>query len=214
MFLYPWTLLVPCIYKLIFVPAKVTTESICQNILNVISYFFCVLMFDSSNNQSTTGIVFLFIRSSICSANCDILLSYSSTFMLRLSLSCTKQSICLLLSSACFVVSETLRSISCSLSQLVEFFVHVFIDGGNLSRKELGSSIRCFMDLSAIVDIKNCRQIISVMLNGFCPLSMMKTLPAPLFLMDNIKTNGIRPKSNEKYIPFLYCISSFEGTSL
>ena len=31
-----------------------------------------------------------------------------------------------------------------------------------------------------------------------------------MFLMDNIKIE-YQPKSNEKYIPFLHCISSFEG---
>ena len=31
--------------------------------------------------------------------------------------------------------------------------------------------------------------------------------------MDNIKMDRNQPKSNEKYIPFLHCISSFEGTS-
>ena len=32
----------------------------------------------------------------------------------------------------------------------------------------------------------------------------------PLFLTDNIE---YQPKSNEEYITFLHCISSFEGTS-
>ena len=31
--------------------------------------------------------------------------------------------------------------------------------------------------------------------------------------MDNIKIDKIPPKSNEKYMPFLQCISSFEGNS-
>ena len=37
--------------------------------------------------------------------------------------------------------------------------------------------------------------------------------PSPLFLADNIKMDRIPTKSDGKYTPFLYCISSFEGIS-
>ena len=41
----------------------------------------------------------------------------------------------------------------------------------------------------------------------------VKKTPHPLFLMDNIKMDRIPTKLNEKYIPFLHFISSFEFTS-
>ena len=47
------------------------------------------------------------------------------------------------------------------------------------------------------------------MLNGFCLLSTLQ----PLFLTDNIKLDGIPTKIKQKYIPFLSCISNFEGES-
>ena len=41
-------------------------------------------------------------------------------------------------------------------------------------------------------------------------LSCLRINPTLLFLTDNIE---YQPKSNEEYITFLHCISSFEGTS-
>ena len=41
-------------------------------------------------------------------------------------------------------------------------------------------------------EVRDCQQITFVTLNGFCPLN--KKDPSPLFLTDNIKTNGIPTK--------------------
>ena len=50
-------------------------------------------------------------------------------------------------------------------------------------------------------------------LNRFCPFSNPHPLTPPFFLMATSSWNGYQPKLNEKYMPFLKCILSFEGTS-
>ena len=60
--------------------------------------------------------------------------------------------------------------------------------------------------------LRDCLQITFVTLNGLCPLS--KNPPPPLNLTDNIKMDVVhQTKSNEKCMPFLHYISSFEGTT-
>ena len=60
--------------------------------------------------------------------------------------------------------------------------------------------------------VRDCWQITSVTLNGFCSLISNPPSP-PVFLTDKIKMDGIPTKSNEKYKHFLNCIWSFESTS-
>ena len=61
------------------------------------------------------------------------------------------------------------------------------------------------------VSIKDCRQITFVTLNRFCPLSKRRH---PICSWRTIsKWMEYLLKSNRKYIPFLHCISSFDGTS-
>ena len=59
----------------------------------------------------------------------------------------------------------------------------------------------------AIFNFRDHHQISFFTLNIF---SSKKAIP--LFLTDNIKMDGIPTKIKYKYIPFLHCISSFEGT--
>ena len=57
------------------------------------------------------------------------------------------------------------------------------------------------------------RQITFVTLNGFCPLTVKQKNATPLFLTDNIKMDRIPTKSDEKDMPLLFCISSFEHST-
>ena len=68
--------------------------------------------------------------------------------------------------------------------------------------------------------LRDHQQIAFVMLSRFCLLSKTPlTSPVPLSYnaMENTGPNGswmeYQPKLNQKYIPFLSCISNFEGTS-
>ena len=49
------------------------------------------------------------------------------------------------------------------------------------------------------------------MVNRFCPLS--KKIQPPMLKGQYSKWIEYKPKSNEKCMPFLHCISSFEGSS-
>ena len=63
--------------------------------------------------------------------------------------------------------------------------------------------INCFVP-------RDHRQITFVALNRFC---LLRKAFHPLFLMDNIKLDGIPSKIKRKYTLVLNCISSFKGTS-
>ena len=63
-----------------------------------------------------------------------------------------------------------------------------------------------------LVYVRAHQQIIFSMLNRFCQ-SISKTLPPTQFLTDTVMLDGIPSKIKWKYISFLHCISSFEGTS-
>lgn len=126
MFLYG--LFATVMYKLILVPAKVSTENVCKNIFYVapcFSVFLCLILLIIRVLQ-----VFLFIWYSICFSNCYILLSRSSTFMLKLSLSCTKYSLsvsyCLQLALWFHWDFIYLQSISCSFCIISSSFLFMF----------------------------------------------------------------------------------------
>ena len=57
--------------------------------------------------------------------------------------------------------------------------------------------------------IRDYQQINFVTLNGFCTLS--SPFPLPPFLRTLSGLMEYQPKLNQKYTPFLHCISSFEG---
>ena len=65
-----------------------------------------------------------------------------------------------------------------------------------------------------IKSLRDYWQITFVMLNRFCTLSKPPSSSHPYCSKQTIsKEIEYQPKSNEKNIPFLHCISSFEGTS-
>ena len=116
-----------------------------------------------------------------------------------------------------FILSGTQLN-SCSL-------VHVHIKSlSKLHEDPISFCLVCLYDgWLLLFYFRDCHRIVT--LNGFCPLS---NPPPPLFLTDNIKINSIpnqecqraqlfnildQTKSNEKYMPFLHYISSFQGTS-
>ena len=73
------------------------------------------------------------------------------------------------------------------------------------------SKRKYFVKIIKII-VRDCQQITFVMLNGFCQLSESPP-PYPCSLRTMAKWIEYQPKLNERYIPFLQCISSFEGTS-
>ena len=78
------------------------------------------------------------------------------------------------------------------------------------------STIKIYIYILKYLIVGDCQQIIFVILNRFCLLSNPTPHPPTpsVFSTDNIKMDRIpKPKSDEKHIPFLHCISSFEGTS-
>ena len=66
--------------------------------------------------------------------------------------------------------------------------------------------------LKFLIKIRDCQHIKFITLNRFCLLSAK--VPTTLFLKDTMKLDEIyQAKLNEKYMPVLQGISSFEGAS-
>ena len=76
-----------------------------------------------------------------------------------------------------------------------------------LNLNEISNVTSLFRNL--LLHVKDCQQVIFPTLKRFCPSS--KKNPTPLFLTENIKIDRIPTKI--RCMPFLHCISSFEGTS-
>ena len=143
--------------KLIFVPAKVTTESVCQNILSVIPCSFSFLCLIPLITRILW--VFLLIWPSICSSSCDT--SVVIFFCLVLQPSCSG---CLFPALHSLSISYCLRLVLW-FQRLYDIFLVVRVSSSNflfmfslteaisLTKNCFRSSIRRFVDFSATVDI-------------------------------------------------------------